>query len=494
MFNFRKSAALALASVVAASMVVSASAASTNKNLSSNFTLVNLVNGANNGQIQYIKSDGTTWLSPQTFTLNGLGAQLIKRQYDPADGNLTAGSGSVVVSTDGPVGAVVQIQARNGQVPTSGAYIGVSEGASTANVPLVSRNGNSASGKTNSQIIMQNASSTNIDIHLKVISSADGLAKLDKVFTGVLPNQSIEFDLSSADASALGDGFFGSATVSSDTAGGLVAVVANFFTGDNGMQTFNAFTKTGTKWFLPLVTSRLPNSLSAPVAVQNVSGGDIPAGQIKLHCVEDPSSLANPHKPTIDLNNPAAVKNSASVFFNPVTDLANWPTGWVGSCKVDSGSFQTASFVQLRFVSGDRAGAYEGILGTGTATTVVVPLIARRLGNTFASAVTIQNLDETNANNVTLSYKGALDTDPSNTAVCTKSFSKTIPAGGSLIQNHRVTDDQANSVPEIAIGCVGSLTVTGNHPVDAFVQLDFTGLGGDAFMAHDAFPIASSSN
>jgi hypothetical protein len=231
--------------------------------------------------------------------------------------------------------------------------------------------------------------------------------------------------------------------------------------------------------------------LSAPVAVQNVSGADIPAGQIHLDCIEDPSSLANPKVPAIHLTNPAAVKNSASVFFNPVTDTTNWPTGWVGSCKVTS-TAQTVAFVQLRFVAGDRAGAYEGILGTGTAKTVVIPLIARRLSNTFASAVTIQNLDESNANNVTLSYKGALDADPSNTAACTKSFPATIPAGGSLIQNHRVADDQANSVPQIAIGCVGSLTVTGDHAVDAFVQLDFTGQGGDAFMAHDAFAVASA--
>jgi hypothetical protein len=487
MFNFRKSAALALASVAAATMVLSASAASTQKNLSSNFTLVNLVDGANNGAIQYIKSDGTTWLPQQTFTLTGLGAQLIKRQYDPADGNLSAGSGSVVVSTDGPVGAVVQIQARNGQVPTSGAYIGVSEGAATANVPLVSRNGTSASGKTNSQIIMQNASSTNIDIHLKVISSVDGGVKLDKVFPGVLPNQSIEFDMTSADASALGDGFFGSATVSSDTPGGLVAVVSNFFTGDNGMQTFNAFTKVGTKWYLPLFTSRLSNSLSAPITVQNVSGGTIPAHSIKLVCTKNPAAVG---PDTINSDNANPLGNSASVFFNPVVDTTTFPDGWYGSCKVDSGSFNTAAFVQLRFVSGDRAGAYEGILGTGTNKRVVIPLYAKRLQNTFASAITIQNLNDGAAAHVKLEYKGATGTDAS----CTQTFDNvTIPAGGSYIQNHRIASGD-NSVPQIADGCFGTLTVTStDQPIDAFVQLDFTGQNGDAFMAHDAFTVSTTN-
>ena len=118
--KFRKSAAIALTSVIALSAVMSASAASTTKNLSSNFTLVNLANGSNAGTIQYVLGGeaGGTWRPSENFTLNSLGAQLIRRQYE--DASLPAGSGSVVVSTDGPVGAVVQIQARE-QTPTSGA-------------------------------------------------------------------------------------------------------------------------------------------------------------------------------------------------------------------------------------------------------------------------------------------------------------------------------------------------------------------------------------
>src|SRR3954465_7222321 len=98
MFNLRRSAALVLTSLVAATTLMSASAASTGKNLSSNFTLVNLVSGANNITISYIKSDGSQWRTPETVSLTGLGAQAIRRQYqDPA---LGAGSGSVVVSSD----------------------------------------------------------------------------------------------------------------------------------------------------------------------------------------------------------------------------------------------------------------------------------------------------------------------------------------------------------------------------------------------------------
>ncbi len=432
MFTFRKSAALALTSILAVSTLLSASAASTTKNLSSNFTLVNLDSAPNTGQISYVKPNGTEWRTAEPFTLNALGDQLIKRQYD--DNALEAGSGSVVVSTDGPVGAVVQIQARNGQVATSGAYVGVSEGAPSANVPLVSRKGSSLSGPTNSQIIIQNASSQPINVKVDLISSTDGTVTHSKTFNDLKANASVEYDLDEEDS--LPTGWFGSASVSSTTAGGEVAVVSNFFTGDNAMQTFNAFTTVGRKWFAPLFTSRLGNGLSTPIAVQNVSGGDIPPGAITLTCKKDPNAPAGLDA-TITRNNLAAVKNTASVFFNPAPEDSGYPAEWYGSCIVNTGTYDTAMFVQMRFVTGDRAGAYEGILGTTTAQRVVVPLIAKRLQNTFASAVTIQNLNESAEASVTLDYKGVID-GTSNSAPCTTSFSRTIPAGGSIIQNHRV--------------------------------------------------------
>ncbi|MCC6457421.1 MAG: hypothetical protein IT328_20870 [Caldilineaceae bacterium] len=490
MFTFRKSAAIALTSVLAVSTILTASANSTTKNLSSNFTLVNLVSGTNQGTISYVTSTGGEWRSPQDFTFNALGAQAIYRQYD--DNELQPGSGSVVVSTSGPVGAVVQIQAR-GQTATSGAYVGVSEGAATANVPLVSRRGGSLSGTTNSQIIIQNASSQQIDVVVDLLDLQTGNVVLSKSFPDINANASVEYDLDNE--GGLPEGWFGSASVRSETAGGEVAVVSNFFTGPDTMMTFNAFTQVGRKWFAPLFTSRLGNGLSTPITVQNVSGSEIPAGGIQLVCTKNPNS---PGDTTITRSNTTAVKNTASFAFNPAPEGSGYPAEWYGSCIVNSPNHDTAMFVQMRFVTGARpgaAGAYEGILGTGTDTRVVVPLIAKRLANTFASAVTIQNLNESAAANVTLEYKGAIDGEPSNTAPCTPApFTAVIPAGGSIIQNHRVANDQANAVPQIADLCVGSLTVTSSdQPIQAFVQLDFTGqTAGDPFMAHNAFTVAAT--
>ena len=490
MFKFRKSAALVLTTVIAASALMSASAASTTKNLSSNFTLVNLVNGENNGQIAYVKPDGSQWRATESFTLPALGSQLIRRQYE--DAALSAGSGSVVVSTDGPVGAVVQIQARSPQVPTFGAYVGVSEGATEANVPLVLRKRTTASGTGNSQIIIQNASSSQIDVEVVLVDGATGATTFTKTFNDLNPNAAVEYDLDDESSANVPDNWFGSATVRSTTSGGEVAVVSNLFSGPHAMQTFNAFTTSKTKWGVPLFASKLANSLSAPIAVQNAGNSDIPVDGVTLTCTKDPAS---PGDATITKKNNTVIKPSASFFFNPVGN-AEYPDGWFGACTVDSGSSPTAVFVQLRTVNGDRAGAHEGIPLDGTAKTAVIPLYAKRLTNGFAAAITILNLNSSSPANVTLAYKAGEGKGPE----CTATINKVIPAGGSLIQNMRVNGN-ANSVPEIADNCFGTLTITSaDQPVDAFAQLDLLDdildpdPGGDPFQAHNAFTVANASN
>lgn len=489
--KFRKSAAITLASVVALSTLLSASAASTTKNLSSNFTLVNLVSGTNNGNITYVKPDGSEWRPAESFSFAALGDQLAKRQY--FDDQLTPGSGSVVVSTDGPVGAVVQIQARSPQVPTFGAYIGVSEGATEASVPLVMRKLNTASGLGNSQIIVQNASSTAINVEIALVESSTGNTTFTKAITNLAANASFEYDLEEESTSNLPDGWFGSAIVKSTTAGGEVAVVSNLFSGAHAMQTFNAFTTTKTKWGVPLFASRLANSLSTPIAVQNKSGGSIPIDGVTVTCLKGNGS---PDPATLTAKNTAAIGNGATYFFNPVTNNTDFPDGWFGACNVDAGAFQTAVFVQMRVVSGDRAGAYEGIALDGTNKRVVIPLYAKRLVNGFASNVTVLNLSTSAIANVSLVYKG----DPTLPANCSATLNRSIPAGGSLLQNHRLESGAPNAVDELGDNCFGTLTVTSSdQPVDAFVQLDLLDTilepdpGGDPFQAHNTFTLATTN-
>ena len=265
-------------------------AASTTKALSTNFTLVNLGvdtgNPAATGAIQYLKSDGTQWKADESFSIPTIGGQLVYRQY--ADAALSSGQGSAIVSSDQPLGAVVQIQAR-GQTATSGAYIGMSEGSDILYVPLAARHLSTASGTGNSQIIIQNTGSSTINPTVDLIKS-DGSATISgKQIGNLAAGTSYVYDLDTE--TGLGEGWIGSAVVHAGS-GNQVAVVTNFFTGPNAMLTFEGFPKEALSkaWVVPLFFSRLANGLSAPVTIQNVSASTIAVGGASMTCVVDPTS------------------------------------------------------------------------------------------------------------------------------------------------------------------------------------------------------------
>jgi hypothetical protein len=472
-------------------------AQSTTKNLSTNFTVVNLGSGRAQGSVKYFTEfngsvGGAPWGNgSEDFVINEPGGQAIFRQYaDPgAPGNpyLTNGAGSVVVMADQPLGAVVQILAR-GQNPTSsGAYSGFSNGASTFYIPLVARKLPTASGLGNSQIVVQNTSNSPVNVQIQLIGPMGSLV-YTKTVNSLPPSASFYYDLALENSSNIPDGWYGSAVVRTTTSGGALAVVSNFFTGD-ALQTFNAFDSSSptTKWFVPLFTSRLPNSLSTPIAVQNLSGDIIPAGGISVTCTPDPSLAGFS---TFVMTNTSPILNTAAYYFNPVID-PKIPTGFYGSCVIDS-SKNIVAFVQMRFIATGEAAAYEAIPAGGTDQTVIVPLVAKRLPNGFATAVTIQNLSPITAT-VTITYT------PSPEYVANGGSSNlitltglNIPPYGSLIQNHRITSGP-NAVSELPDGWYGTLIARSNRPIAGFVQLTFLRSinpslpGGDTFMAHNAF-------
>lgn len=112
-----------------------------------------------------------------------------------------------------------------------------------------------------------------------------------------------------------------------------------------------------------------------------------------------------------------------------------------------------------------------------SSTNVSVPLVAKRLANGFANTVTIQNLSASTAT-VTLTYI------PSGGGTPIVRTGLTIGAGASLIRNFRLP---ATELPEITDGWVGSLTVTSDQPIAAFVQNTFLDVYGDRLMEYLGF-------
>jgi hypothetical protein len=489
---------LMFASLLAGSMVVSAiglvSGASTTKSLSTNYTLVNF-NAASGGTVsaQYVREDGTIW-DTKTFTITA-GGQKIVRQYDAADVNTpgSAGKGSLVISADQPLGAVAQVQAvypgSSETIQTSGAYAGFSSGAPSFSAPLVSRQGTSASGLTNSQLMIQNTgtAATDVVITLSPLPGTANQSSATITKTALAAGTTWYLDLDDdAGAVGLGIGWFGSATVNATSVGGQVAVVSSFFTGANAMQTYNAFPAAGaaTTIYAPNVFARLANGLSTPVTIQNLSGTPIAAGDAFLVCVGDPSSTATPA--TFTLTNTAAIANGGSFAWNPVTNLS-FPTTWFGACKVTVPG-NVVSFVQIRTITNgtnnpDDAAAYEGIPAGGTDRQVIMPLMTRQLPNGFLTVGTIQNLMNV-TNTVTLAYTGAANGVPANAT-----FTVDIPAEGSLIQNLRTGVGLPGTFAGLPAEWVGSLKVTSaTGPIAGYVQLrNVVRTVGDNFMAHNAF-------
>lgn len=461
---------------VALSLTVSTVfAASTTKSLSTNYTLVNLSASTANVVANYYKEDGTPWLAAtSSYTLTANGGQAIVAQY--FDAVMTSGKGSAVISADQPLGAVVQILARN-QVPTSGAYVASTETDSTYYLPLVLRR----VGGSNSQIIVQNADTSSVTISIQFIKAAASPgANYTKSNVIIQQGASFYYDLDDELSANVVDGWFGSAVVTAASSK-KINVVSNIFAGADELRTYNGFasSKLGTTWFVPLFTSRLSNGLSTPVAVQNLSGGSFAVGAIQMSCTKDPASGGT----DFNVSNTTTVAANESYFFNPVTDVS-LQANWFGACKITTPG-NVVAFVQMRQpgVSANSA-AYEAINGNGTNTKVIVPLAAKILSNGFATPITIQNLSSSTVATVTLTYTPSPSYSGSQSPVVVTGVS--IPAGGSLIRNLRL----ASGEPTLPNGWFGSLTVqsTNGQPLDGFVQLTTLGAtSGDTLMAHGVF-------
>jgi hypothetical protein len=503
---FRRKPALAVAMVIAAlvfSAPTPAHAAATSKLLSTNFTLVNLdKDNPASGSISYLLDSGAAWPGVSAgnlgFTLPANGGSIqIKQYFDPT---MQAGRGSVVIASDRPVGAIVQIQAR-GQVPTQGAYTGFLTGHTVFYVPLVARNRSTLGGTANSQIIIQNADSSAVTVTVDLIPSAGITGGYTKTIDSLAPGVSYYYDLSTE--TSLPDNWIGSAVVTAQD-GKKITVVSNFFQGADILQTFDAFPQEdlGPQWVVPIFFSRLDNGLSTVITVQNIGGAEIPAGGLGMHC----TTIWGNTPAKLDFTNPTAVPTNGEYSFNPIGDAQQYPVAWAGTCEVQAAGANLAAIVQMRYYNSPSgnigASAYEAVRAGGTDRVMFIPLVAKVLPNGFASVVGIRNLGAY-ATNLKLFYMPATNGNCPVSACDINHDGKVdaadtievdglvIPGGSSLQRNHRlgtgtVSSEAENTLPD---GWEGSLRIESyDQPIDGYVQLTYyKNVSGDQFMAHRAF-------
>ena len=134
---------------------------------------------------------------------------------------------------------------------------------------------------------------------------------------------------------------------------------------------------------------------------------------------------------------------------------------------------------------------------------MVVPLIAKRLPNGFASVVTIQNMSFSSTATVNLRYMPFFIEGECPKAICDMNSDNVvdendaidvgplvIPIGASIQRNHRI-ETGPGSETTLPNGWQGSLVVTSTGtPINGFIQLtNYINVSGDTFMAHNAITL-----
>ncbi len=464
---------ISLVIILSLVMISTVFAGSATKVLSSNFTLVNI--GANPADviIEYFAPDGSPWLGSifTNFTLPADGGQQIVRQYED---QLTSGQGSVVISSSEALGSVVQELNRSGiGLPTSGAYKGFSQGSNSVVIPQLARKAPTAVGMSNSVMVIQNTggAATTVTISFYTLGDTTGTPKYVTPAMSIEPGASKTYDLYDVSATNLPDAWWGTAVVNA-AVGGEVAVVVNWFSGPDGLNVYEGVPSTTlvSKWFIPLLYIRLTNTLTTSVAIQNISGVEIPAADITISCKKDASSGGSA---TLSYTNTSAFPDKSLFAFN-FGDTVKFPEGnWYGGCVVSSATNKNmVVLVTHRYLSGGDSGSHLAIPGNSTDKTVYVPLIAKRLSNGFSTGVSIQNLNESATATVTLTYTQSNGTVTTRTGVI-------IPAGGSIIRNFRLSTTES---PELTDGWVGTLKiVSSDQPIQAYIVNSSLIPGGDQF-------------
>lgn len=489
---FTRSIVIALCIVLVAT--IPAIAGSTTKTLSTNYTVVNLSTTADaTVTANYYKdatSGGASWTADAgntNFTVPMNYGQVVIRQY--FDTTMTAGKGSVVLSSTEPLAAVVQIQARN-QTASLAAYNGYTSGSNKFYIPIAYKNKTTGSGLVNTQVMVQNIMNEAISADIEFVPLPGTSGTNTKSFTSIPAYATEYFDLADQTTAFLPDGWIGSAIVTAQS-GKQVAVVFNSFSGADGLFTVNGFPveSVGTDWAVPQFDSKLPNGLNIGVVVQNVSGADIAVNAMSLVCQPGAG-----YSGSYTFHNTTAVPDKGSFSFNPYSNPA-YPDGWEGSCMLNAPG-NVVPFIQLRRpgVTSDIS-AYEAFNGAITNPKVVIPLVIKRLANGYCAGSVIQNINATQTAYLHLTYTRSVEVSVGN-AVYTKDI--TLAPGAMLNDNLRLANfpqglDGGASMPDGWQGSLVISTQSGHTDVPVVAYVVITSLGtpaGDNWMAYQAFNVA----
>jgi hypothetical protein len=309
------------------------------------------------------------------------------------------------------------------------------------------------------------------------IDGTDGGTEYTKTITDLPAGESFFYDQS--EETNLPNGWYGSAQVSA-TGDGSIAVVGNQFSGAHGLLTYPGFAEGYTEWVVPLYLSRLANGYNSVIAIQNVSGGTIAAGDISIEFTPDPTLGGS----TFTVDNADPLANNMTWVVNPRAN-DDFPVGSYGAAKITAAGDVVAIVNQLVNEpphQADSALSYNAIRTDLMGQTVEAPLVMSRLPNGYSTVLTVANLTDT-AGTCDFMYKGDVGYGSSDVTV----MSIDLPAGGSIVHNHRLASSSTNE-HDLPVDWFGAATVECTEAVAGVVnQLQSGVASGDADLSYNAF-------
>ena len=404
------------------------------------FQLQNLTGTTANVVISYYNQDGTT-----AATVNDTINANSSKTYFPLSAVANGFNGSVVVSSDQQVAAIVNVLGNNGQ--RGAAYGGFNAGATTSNLPLIMKNNFGIDTWFNVQNAGSSAATVNVSYKPGTCTESQSIA----------PNAAKTFTQSSN--TCLPSGFVGAATVTS-----AQPIVVTVMQADSrSLLAYNGFTTASTNPVMPLVTSRFFNS-GTGIQIQNTGGTNTDVTLTYTPSAGFPGSTCTETR--------TVVAGASSTFSFP--DLpAGCGASFVGAARVtgNTANMPLVAIVNQITRGTATAAAYNAVNPANATNRVSLPLIMDRNFGIF-TGFSVANVG-TQPTNVSCTFTGT-----SYTASATN-----VQPGAAL------TDVQLN---RIASGYVGSATCTatgGDAKIAGIVNELTSGAPTttDALLVYDAF-------
>jgi hypothetical protein len=367
------------------------------------------------------------------------------KTYYPIDAS--AGfNGSVVISSDQPVAAIVNILGDGGAFGGA-SYDSFGTGSASASIPLVLNDYFSISTFFN----VQNTGDAATTVSVDYTTSGGSCSATDVT---IQPGAAATFDQTD-DCSSAGE--IGAASVTSD--GEIAVAVMQYDT--KSLLAYNAFTTGGSSIAVaPLVSQNFFGSRTA-LQVQKTGAS---ANNVTVNFSPSPGFPGSPCSQTLNIAPGASANFGDSAFFNG-TPACNAGSGYVGGAEIDAGAGTVVAIVNTVTTGTANGAAYSAFDPGAATTTVSFPLIMQANFGIFTGF-------------------GVSSADGSSIDINCTFANSAATTGATGVSGFTSVQDGNNDV-DLGNGYVGAATCTGTGPIVGVVSQ--LGGFGDKLLYYEGF-------